>query len=63
MCSSDLYAVGDSVEIISGLFEGYRGTVQSISEDLRNVTVLVNRGRRDMPVELEITSVKLLAEN
>ena len=57
------YAVGDSVEIISGLFEGYRGTVQSISEDLRNVTVLVNRGRRDMPVELEITSVKLLAEN
>ena len=57
------YAVGDSVEIISGLFEGYRGTVQSLSEDLKNVTVLVNRGRRDMPVELEVTAVKLVANN
>ena len=57
------YAVGDAVEIISGLFEGYRGTVQSISEDLKNVTVLVNRGRRDMPVELEVSAVKLLAND
>ena len=57
------FEVGDSVEIINGLFEGYRGTVQSISEDLKNVTVLVNRGRRDMPVELEISSVKLLAND
>ena len=57
------FSVGDSVEIISGLFEGYRGTVQSISDDLKNVTVLVNRGRRDMPVELEITAVKLLAND
>ena len=57
------YSVGDTVEIISGLFEGYKGVVQSISEDLRNVTVLVNRGRRDMPVELEATAVKLLAND
>ncbi len=57
------YSVGDTVEIISGLFEGYKGTVQSISEDLRNVTVLVNRGRRDMPVELEANAVKLSAND
>jgi transcriptional antiterminator NusG len=36
------FSVGDSVEIISGLFEGYRGTVHSISDDLKNVTVLEN---------------------
>ena len=56
------FAEGDEVEIISGLFEGYKGVVQSISEDLRNVTVLVKRGHRDMPVELETSAVKLTAQ-
>ena len=56
------FAVGDEVEIISGLFEGYKGVVQSITEDLRNVTVLVKRGHRDMPVELETSAVKLMAQ-
>ena len=49
---------GDNVQIVAGLFEGYTGVVQSISEDLRNVTVLVKRGRRDMPVELEASMIK-----
>ena len=47
------FAVGDSVVVTSGLFEGYSGVVQAISEDQAQVTVLVKRGRRDMPVELE----------
>ena len=50
---------GDNVTITSGLFEGYSGTVQSVSEDLKIVTVLVKRGRRDMPVELDTSVVKL----
>ena len=53
------FAVGDNVTIIDGLFEGYTGTVQIISEDFKTVTVLVKRGRRDMPVELEASKVKL----
>ena len=53
------FVVGDSVKIIDGLFEGYTGTVQIISEDFKTVTVLVKRGRRDMPVELEASKVKL----
>ena len=53
------YAVGDEVMVSSGLFEGYTGTIQSISEDFKKVTVLVKRGSRDMPVELEATKVKL----
>ena len=57
------YAIGDTVTIISGLFEGYTGTVQSISDDLKNVTVLVRRGHRDMPEELETGAVKLLESN
>ena len=50
--------VGDNVQIVAGLFEGYSGIVQSISDDLRNITVLVKRGRRDMPVELESSMIK-----
>ena len=50
---------GDTVTITSGRFEGFTGTVQSISADLKTVTVLVKRGRRDMPVELDANTVKL----
>ena len=52
------FNVGDTVTVCGGLFEGYTGTIQSISEDLKKVTVLVKRGRRDMPVELDATSVR-----
>ena len=47
------FAVGDNVIVSSGLFEGYNGVVQAISDDRTMVTVLVKKGRRDMPVELE----------
>ena len=50
---------GDTVTITSGLFEGFTGTVQAISADNKTVTVLVKRGRRDMPVELDAKTVKL----
>lgn len=54
------FQVGDLVTVSGGLFEGYTGTVQMISEDLKNVTVLIKRGNRDMPVELSTDEVKLL---
>ncbi len=53
------FKVGDAVKISEGLFQGYDGTVQAISEDLKKVTVLVRRGSRDMPVELDANSIKL----
>ncbi len=52
------FSVGDSVIISEGLFEGYTGTIQIISDDMKTVTVLVKRGRRDMPVELDVSKVK-----
>jgi transcriptional antiterminator NusG len=51
--------VGDNVVVNEGLFEGYTGVVQSVSEDLKKITVLIKRGRRDMPVELDANVVKL----
>jgi transcriptional antiterminator NusG len=53
------FNVGDSVSVVSGLFEGYSGVVQSISDDLKKVTVLVKKGHRDMPVELDTNMIKL----
>jgi len=47
------FAEGDNVVVSSGLFEGYNGVVQAISDDRTMVTVLVKKGRRDMPVEIE----------
>ena len=52
------FEVGDNVTINDGLFEGYTGTIQSISDDMKTATVLVKRGRRDMPVELDISKLK-----
>ena len=51
------FNVGDNVNINAGLFEGYSGVVQEISDDNKTVTVLVKRGRRDVPVELDVNQV------
>ena len=51
--TSERFQEGDEVKVTAGLFEGFTGTVQAISEDKQLVTVLVKRGRRDMPVEIE----------
>ena len=53
------FKVGDEVTVTDGLFAGYNGVVQSISDDMKTVTVLVKRGNRDMPVELDTNVVKL----
>ena len=53
------FEIGDEVTIMDGLFEGYVGTLQSVSEDYSKVTVLVKKGRRDLPVELDASSVKV----
>ena len=55
-----LYQVGDTVQIVSGLFEGFTGTVHAISNDLKTVTVLIKRGSRTMPVELGAEAVKTI---
>ena len=52
------FTEGDEVKVTAGLFEGYTGTVQSISEDMQTVTVLVKNGRRVMPVEVEAAQLE-----
>ena len=49
---------GDTIRINVGLFQGHEGKVQRVSEDFKTLTVLVRRGTREMPVELDTASVE-----
>ena len=51
--------VGDNVVINDEVFGNSTGVVQAVSDDLKTVTVLVNRGRRNMPVKFDASKIKL----
>ena len=53
------FKIGDKVEVISGIFEGYSGTLQEISEDKKQLVVLASTERRDIPIMVETKDVRL----
>ena len=52
------FKVGDKVAIVSGMFEGYNGTITEISEDKKDLTLLVSTGTRDIPVFVEAGDIR-----
>ena len=52
------FKVGDSVNVMSGPFEGFVGVVSAIDLDNQRVTVAVSMFGRDTPVELELGQVR-----
>ena len=51
---------GDNVVIDGGdLLVGYKGIVHSVSEDLKDVTVIIKMGSRDKYVKVDASNVKL----
>jgi transcriptional antiterminator NusG len=52
------FKVGDKVSVISGMFEGYEGTITDISEDKKDITLLVSTGTRDIPVFVEAADIR-----
>ncbi len=53
------FQVGDKVSVISGMFEGYAGTITDISEDKKDITLLVSAGTRDIPVFVDAGDIRL----
>ena len=53
------FKVGDTVSVVSGIFEGYEGTITEISEDKKDITLLVYTGTRDIPVFVEAGDIRL----
>ena len=51
--------VGDKIEVVSGVFAGYSGVLQEISEDQKQLTVLVSTERRDISVMIEVQDARL----
>ncbi len=51
--------VGDRVQVVSGIFAGYSGVLQEISEDKKSLTILASTERRDIPIMVETKDVKL----
>lgn len=54
------YEVNDSVQILTGAFKDFVGTVQEINTDKNKVKVLVSMFGRETPVELEFSQVQKL---
>lgn len=53
------FKVGDKVSVVSGIFQGYEGTITEISEDKKDITLLVYTGTRDIPVFVEAGDIRL----
>ena len=51
---------GDNVAVISGVWEGTVGTIQSINQSKQSVTIHVDMFGRETPVELNFTEVRKL---
>ena len=51
------YQVGDRVKVVSGMFEGYNGVLQEINASEKQVTVLAQTGRRDIPIIVEMKDI------
>ncbi|MBR7095916.1 MAG: transcription termination/antitermination protein NusG [Clostridia bacterium] len=53
------FKVGDNISVVSGAFAGYTGVLQEISEDQKQLTVLVSAGRRDISVMIDTQDARL----
>ena len=50
---------GMKVKAVSGTFAGYSGVLQEISEDKKQLTILVSTGKRDIPIIVETKDVAI----
>lgn len=55
------YAVGDSVRINDGPFDGFIGTVEDLSPEKKKVRVVISMFGRETPVELDLDQVEVLS--
>lgn len=56
--STSSVQVGDTVDIVEGIFAGYSGRLSEISADGTEVTVIVSTVGRDMPINLDAKHIR-----
>ena len=53
------FNLGDRVKVVSGIFEGYSGIIQEISDDKKSLTILASTERRDISIMVETKDVAM----
>lgn len=51
-------AVGDKIKIVSGTFEGYQGTIESIDEEQKIVNAIIDLFGQDTSIECELGQIQ-----
>ena len=50
--------IGDTVKVVDGIFNGYSGVLQSISDDKKQLVILVSTEKRDFPIMVDAKVVR-----
>ena len=53
------FNIGDMIEVISGTFQGYKGKLQSIDEEKKQVVIIASMASRDIPIFVDIKDIRV----
>ena len=54
-----VFNIGDTVKVVDGIFQGYSGVLQTISDDKKQLGILVSTEKRDFPIMVDAKDVRL----
>ncbi len=54
-----LFNIGDKVTVVDGIFAGYSGILQNISDDKKQLGILVSTEKRDFPIMVDAKDVRI----
>ena len=54
-----LFNIGDNVKVVDGIFAGYSGVLQNISDDKKQLGILVSTEKRDFPIMVDAKDVRI----
>ncbi len=54
-----LFNIGDTVTVVDGIFAGYSGVLQTISDDKKQLGILVSTEKRDFPIMVDAKDVRI----
>ena len=54
-----LFNIGDTVTVVDGIFAGYSGVLQNISDDKKQLGILVSTEKRDFPITVDANDVRI----
>ena len=54
-----VFNIGDTVKVVDGIFQGYSGVLQNISDDKKQLGILVSTEKRDFPIMVDAKDVRL----